>query len=84
MNSMKKNCKESSTGRQITKWYKTKGRNNLPWRENITPYRVWISEIMLQQTQAKTVVNYFEKFISHYPSFEDFKPASEEDVLSLW
>ena len=57
---MKKNCKESSTGRQITKWYKTKGRNTLPWRENITPYRVWISEIMLQQTQAKTVVNYFE------------------------
>ncbi len=84
MNSMKKNCKESSTGRQITKWYKTKGRNNLPWRENITPYRVWISEIMLQQTQAKTVVNYFEKFISYYPTFEDFKSASEEDVLSLW
>ena len=63
MNSMKVNYKESSTGRQITKWYKAKGRNNLPWRENITPYRVWISEIMLQQTQAKTVVNYFEKFI---------------------
>ena len=81
MNSMKTNCKESSTGKQITKWYRAKGRNNLPWRENITPYRVWISEIMLQQTQAKTVVNYFEKFISHYPTFEDFKPASEE--LSL-
>ena len=57
---MKTNYKESSTGKQITKWYRAKGRNNLPWRENITPYRVWISEIMLQQTQAKTVVNYFE------------------------
>ena len=81
---MKTSCKENLTGKQITKWYRVKGRNNLPWRKNITPYRVWISEIMLQQTQAKTVVNYFENFISYYPTLKDFISASEEDILSLW
>ena len=47
----------------VIDWYRSHGRAELPWRKNITPYKIWISEIMLQQTQVKTVVPYYLKFI---------------------
>ena len=68
----------------ISKWYLTLGRNNLPWRKNVSPYRVWISEIMLQQTQVKTVVPFFKRFIKKYPSLKSISNASEEEILALW
>ena len=52
---------------ELLKWFDLHGRNNLPWQENPTPYRVWISEIMLQQTQVSTVIPFFKRFMESYP-----------------
>lgn len=65
-------------------WYDTHGRKNLPWQHNITPYRVWASEIMLQQTQVDTVIPYFERFMQHFPSVEALAAANIDEVLHLW
>jgi len=68
----------------IISWYLDNGRQDLPWRQNISPYRIWISEIMLQQTQVKTVIPYFERFMDAFPSLEDFLDASEDEIIALW
>ncbi len=68
---------------QLEQWFQNKKRI-LPWRDDPTPYRVWISEIMLQQTQVVAVIPYFEKFISHFPHVKDLALAPLEDVLKLW
>jgi A/G-specific adenine glycosylase len=68
----------------VLAWYDRHGRRNLPWQRDITPYRVWVSEIMLQQTQVRTVIPYFERFMARLPSVEDLARASEDDVLHLW
>ena len=68
----------------IISWYLDNGRQDLPWRQNISPYRIWISEIMLQQTQVKTVIPYFERFMDAFPSLEDFLDASENEIIALW
>ena len=78
-----KRCKELS-GSLVSKWYKKSGRKDLPWRDNISPYRVWISEIILQQTQVKTGIDYFENFVSSYPNLKSIKDASEDDIYKLW
>ena len=64
-------------------WYHA-GRRTLPWREEATPYRVWISEIMLQQTQVATVIPYFERFVARFPNVNALAEASEEEVLAHW
>ena len=64
-------------------WYRDNKRD-LPWRNDPDPYRVWVSEVMLQQTQVKTVVPYFEEFLSRYPTVEDLASAEESDILSSW
>jgi A/G-specific adenine glycosylase len=69
---------------QIVQWYLDHGRHDLPWRKNVTPYRIWISEIMLQQTQVKTVIPYFKNFIKKFPSQKKLSEASEDQVLALW
>lgn len=69
---------------KLLDWYDKAGRKNLPWRKNITPYYVWVSEIMLQQTQVKTVIPYFTRFIQHFPTITDLANASEDAVLHLW
>lgn len=56
----------------------------LPWRENKDPYRIWVSEIMLQQTQVKTVIPYYERFLNKFPTVQSFAEAKEEDYLKLW
>ncbi len=76
--------KSYSLSKNLLTWYDKQGRKNLPWREKITPYRVWISEIMLQQTQVKTVIPYFERFIARFPTVGDLAKASEDEVLHLW
>lgn len=68
---------------QLLEYYKKNARV-LPWRGNITPYRVWLSEIMLQQTTVVTVIPYFEKFTATYPTVSDLAKATEEDVMHLW
>lgn len=65
-------------------WYDIHGRKDLPWQTPRTPYRVWVSEIMLQQTQVQTVVAYFNRFIDRLPTLIDLANASDDEVLSLW
>ena len=65
-------------------WFDEYGRTSLPWQQDKTPYRVWVSEIMLQQTQVSTVIPYYTRFMSVYPSVTDLAEAPLDDVLSLW
>ncbi len=69
---------------RVLDWYDQHGRKHLPWQKNITPYRVWISEIMLQQTQVKTVIPYFETFMERFPDVHALASAPVDDVLHLW
>ena len=75
---------EHNLGALVTQWYKKNGRQNLPWRKSVTPYKVWISEMMLQQTQVVTAQSYYSKFLKKYPSLSSMKMATEDDILSLW
>lgn len=68
---------------RLLSWY-GKNRRPLPWRRSRDPYRVWLSEVMLQQTQVKTVIPYFEKFVRAYPTLQALARAEENEVLSLW
>ncbi len=68
----------------LLNWFDHFGRRGLPWQQNKTPYRVWISEIMLQQTQVSTVITYFNRFIEHFPTVEKLAAANEDTVLHLW
>ncbi|MEM6692053.1 MAG: A/G-specific adenine glycosylase, partial [Planctomycetota bacterium] len=67
----------------LVHWFATEQRD-LPWRRDPQPYRVWISEIMLQQTQVATVLPYFERFISRFPTPTDLAKAEEAEVMKLW
>lgn len=64
-------------------WYDREGRQ-LPWRQTKDPYKIWVSEIMLQQTQVSTVIPYYENFLNHLLNIEDLAQASESQLLSLW
>ncbi len=65
-------------------WFDIHGRKNLPWQQDKSPYRVWLSEIMLQQTQVVTVIPYFEKFVARFPTVESLAAAPLDDVLQHW
>lgn len=65
------------------KWFKKNGRA-LPWRETSDPYRIWISEIMLQQTQVATVIPYYDRFLNEFPTVSDLAAADEDRVLFHW
>ena len=65
-------------------WFDAHGRHDLPWQHPRTPYRVWISEIMLQQTQVSTVIPYFERFMQTFPDVHALAAAPQDDVLALW
>ncbi|PRQ64315.1 A/G-specific adenine glycosylase [Vibrio sp. V01_P9A10T6] len=68
----------------ILKWYDAYGRKHLPWQQNKTAYSVWLSEIMLQQTQVATVIPYFERFMQRFPTVIDLANAEQDEVLHLW
>ncbi|MDA9557471.1 A/G-specific adenine glycosylase [Vibrio sp.] len=70
--------------KSILEWYEEYGRKHLPWQQNKNAYRVWLSEIMLQQTQVATVIPYFERFLERFPTIETLASASQDDVLHLW
>jgi A/G-specific adenine glycosylase len=75
----------STFAQALLAWQRHSGRHDLPWQTRpIDPYRVWLSEIMLQQTQVKTAIPYFERFIARFPRIEQLAMASEHDVLALW
>ena len=68
----------------IIKWHKKFGRHDLPWQKSKDPYHVWVSEIMLQQTQVVTVISYYQKFITKFKTIKALAEASEDLVLSMW
>jgi A/G-specific adenine glycosylase len=68
----------------LVKWQVKHGRRGLPWQDTRDPYRVWLSEVMLQQTQVSTVIPYYERFLKSFPTVEALACASEEQVLELW
>jgi len=69
---------------RLLAWFDTHGRRNLPWQHPRTPYRVWLSEIMLQQTQVRTVIPYFERFVSALPTLQALAGVPLDRVLALW
>ncbi|MGB6449305.1 MAG: A/G-specific adenine glycosylase [Steroidobacteraceae bacterium] len=74
----------SPIARALLDWHARHGRHDLPWQRDRTPYRVWVSEIMLQQTQVATVIPYFERFMRHFPDVRALADASIDEVLHLW
>ena len=68
----------------VERWQVTHGRSHLPWQQTRDPYRVWLSEVMLQQTQVKTVLDYYPRFLERFPDVAALAIASEEDVFALW
>ena len=70
--------------KSLLTWFDQHGRKDLPWQKNKTPYRVWVSEIMLQQTQVNTVIPYYERFMKTLPSLKHLANATEDEVLHLW
>ncbi|WP_426150565.1 A/G-specific adenine glycosylase [Pseudomonas sp. DC3000-4b1] len=68
----------------VLTWFDRHGRHDLPWQQDINPYRVWVSEIMLQQTQVSTVLNYFDRFMAALPTVRHLAEAAEDEVLHLW
>ena len=69
---------------KLIQWHKNSGRKDLPWQIDKSPYKVWISEIMLQQTQVNTVIPYFKKFIKRFPDIPSLAEANQDDVLFQW
>ena len=69
---------------RLLAWFDLSGRKNLPWQSTPTPYRVWISEIMLQQTQVATVIPYYERFMQRFPTVQSLADAPADEVLHLW
>ncbi|WIM07049.1 MAG: A/G-specific adenine glycosylase [Candidatus Nitricoxidivorans perseverans] len=68
----------------MIRWQKAHGRHDLPWQGTKDPYRVWLSEIMLQQTQVATVIPYYERFLARFPALADLAAAPVEEVMALW
>jgi A/G-specific adenine glycosylase len=70
--------------RKLVLWQRRHGRHGLPWQRSRDPYRVWLSEIMLQQTQVAAVIPYYERFLARFPDVAALAAATEEEVLQLW
>ncbi|MDO9359977.1 MAG: A/G-specific adenine glycosylase [Polaromonas sp.] len=69
---------------QLIDWQKSHGRHSLPWQNTRDPYRVWLSEIMLQQTQVVTVLDYYTRFLARFPTVLELAAAESDEVLGLW
>jgi len=69
---------------RLLKWFDIHGRHSLPWQAELTPYRVWVSEVMLQQTQVATVIPYYERFMREFPDVASLAQAPLDEVLHQW
>ena len=69
---------------RLIRWHKRHGRHDLPWQNTADPYRVWLSEIMLQQTQVATVIPYYRRFLERFPQLDDLAAAPVAGVMALW
>ena len=75
---------QTAFSKRILNWFEAAGRHDLPWQQDINAYRVWVSEIMLQQTQVKTVIGYFNRFMTRFPDVSALANAPLDAVLHLW
>jgi A/G-specific adenine glycosylase len=75
--------KRSTLAKKVMRWFEAHARD-LPWRRRRSPYRVWLSEMMLQQTQVETAIPYFKRFVARFPSVKALSDASLDEVLKLW
>lgn len=75
---------ESEVATRVVQWQQLHGRSHLPWQQTQDPYRVWLSEIMLQQTQVGTVLDYYARFLERFPDVRSLANASQDEVLALW
>jgi len=75
---------DTSFAAVIVGWQRQHGRHGLPWQHTTDPYRVWLSEIMLQQTQVSTVLGYYARFLERFPDVQALAAASQDEVMSLW
>ena len=69
---------------RLVRWQREQGRHGLPWQGTADPYRVWLSEIMLQQTQVVTVIGYYQRFLQRFPSVHELARADVDEVMALW
>ena len=69
---------------RVVRWQKQHGRHDLPWQRTTDPYRIWLSEIMLQQTQVAAVIPYYMRFLARFPDYAALAAATEEQVMQLW
>lgn len=74
----------SALSRKLVRWQARHGRHDLPWQRTRDPYRIWLSEVMLQQTQVATVIPYYRRFLARFPSVKALATATLDDVLTLW
>ena len=74
----------SNFAAQVIRWQKKHGRHDLPWQNTRNAYRIWLSEIMLQQTQVATVIPYYRRFLKRFPNIRLLAAAAQDDVLTLW
>ena len=74
----------SELSKKLIKWHKKSGRKDLPWQIQTNPYKVWISEVMLQQTQVQTVIPYYLRFLDRFPDINSLAESNENEVLSYW
>ncbi len=75
---------QSEFSSRVIAWQKSSGRHDLPWQNTRDPYAIWVSEIMLQQTQVTTVIPYYQRFMSRFPALKALANADEQDVLAAW
>src|SRR4051794_8007132 len=68
----------------VTRWQKQHGRHALPWQNTTDAYRIWLSEIMLQQTQVAAVIPYYQRFLARFPDVASLAAAASEDVMAHW
>jgi len=76
--------KELSFDQRVLQWFDKHGRKHLPWQQNPTAYRVWVSEIMLQQTQVATVIPFYQQFMQSFPTLQSLAESPIDDVLTHW
>src|SRR5687767_13119740 len=69
---------------RVIRWQRKHGRHDLPWQGTRDAYRIWLSEVMLQQTQVATVLPYFERFLARFPTVADLARAPDDEVMALW
>lgn len=69
---------------RVVRWQRVHGRHDLPWQNTRNPYRIWLSEIMLQQTQVATVIAYYQRFLARFPDLRSLAAATQDEVLAVW